>query len=119
MHAEPGAAEVAWEGDSLEVIRSFPKTVRCYLGADLRRLQLGEKPFDSRPMKSIGKRVFELRQQDVRGWYRLVYLAKIENTVYVLHCFEKHSRKTPRRDLDIAKARLKQVIARIRESKSK
>lgn len=117
---EPGrdVAEVAWEGDSLAALRSFPKTMRSYLGADLRRLQVGEKPVDSRPMKSIGKRVFELRQRDARGWYRLVYLAKIEDRIHVLHCFEKHSRKTPRRDLEIAKARLKNVMARLRESKN-
>lgn len=115
MEPNRGAADVVWEGDSLEVIRAFPDSVRSYLGADLRRLQLGEKPLDSRPMKSIGKRVFELRQQDARGWYRLVYLAKIANRIYVLHCFEKHSRKTPERDLNTAKSRLKNVLARIRE----
>ena len=114
MARDAGAAKVAWEGDSLDVIRTFPAGVRIYLGADLRRLQLGEMPLDSRPMKSIGKRVYELRQQDARGWYRLVYLAKIGDTVYVLHCFEKHSRKTPQRDLEIAKARLRNVQARIR-----
>jgi phage-related protein len=114
---EHAAADVAWEGDSLAVLRSFPKRVRSYLGADLRRLQLGETPHDSRPMKTIGNRVFELRQQDARGWYRLVYLAKIENTIYVLHCFEKHSRKTPRRDLEIAKSRLKFVRVRLLKGK--
>lgn len=111
------SADVAWEGDSLEVLRSFPSTVRGYLGADLRRLQLGEEPLDSRPMKSVGKRVYELRQQDRRGWYRLIYLAKIEDTIYVLHCFEKHSRKTPRRDLELSKMRLKSVMARFRGKK--
>jgi phage-related protein len=117
MDPEHHAAPVAWEGNSLAVIRSFPTTVRSYLGADLRRLQLGERPLDSRPMKSIGKRVFELRQQDARGWYRLIYLAKIANTIHVLHCFEKRARKTPQRDLEIAKTRLKNVLARIREGR--
>jgi phage-related protein len=42
------------------------------LGADIRRLQLGEKPLSSRPMPSIGKRVFELRQMDDEGWYRVI-----------------------------------------------
>ena len=118
MTREAGAANVAWEGDSLDVIRAFPAHVRRYLGADLRRLQLGVLPLDSRPMKSIGKRVYELRQQDSRGWYRLIYLAKVGATVYVLHCFEKHSRKTPQRELGIAKARLRNVLARIRTGES-
>jgi len=111
------SAEVIWEGNSLEVLRAFPLGVRRYLGADLRRVQVGEKPHDSRSMKSIGKRVFELRQRDVHGWYRLVYLAKVGDTVYVLHCFEKKSRKTPTRDLDVAKARLKGIAARLQEKK--
>ena len=111
-------AEVSWEGDSLEVLCSFPVGVRRYLGADLRRVQVGESPLDSRPMKSIGRKVFELRQRDERGWYRLVYMARIENTVYVLHCFEKRSGKTLTKDLNTARERLKLVMQRLRESKS-
>lgn len=110
-------AEVSWEGDSRDILRSFPVAVKRYLGADLLRVQSGEKPYDSRPMKSIGRKVFELRQRDERGWYRLIYLAKIENTVYVLHCFEKHSRKTPAKDLNTATERLKSVMTRLREKK--
>ena len=116
--ADGEVTQVVWEGDSLDVIPSFPKKVRSYLGADLHRLQLGDMPLDSRPMKSIGKRVFELRQQDAGGWYRLVYLAKIENAIYVLHCFAKQSRKTPQRELETATARLKNVMTRIRTRKN-
>ena len=50
-------AEVVWEGNSLEVVRTFPKRIREDLGADIRRLQLGERPLSSRPMPSIGRRV--------------------------------------------------------------
>ena len=117
MESEENVAEVAWEGDSLEVLRGFSHEVRSCLGADLRRLQIGEQPLDSRPMKSIGKRVFELRQQDRRGWYRLIYLAKVESTIYVLHCFEKRTRKTPPRELQTAKARLTNVMARLKRKK--
>ena len=114
-----GPSQVSWEGDSRHVLCSFPIKIRRYLGADLRRVQVGEKPFDSRSMKSIGRGVFELRQRDQRGWYRLVYLAKVENTIYVLHCFEKRSRKTPQKDLDTAKVRLKAVRERLRDKKKK
>ncbi len=51
--------EIAWEGDSLELIRSFPPGVRADLGAELRRLQQRQLPLNSRPMKSIGPRVYE------------------------------------------------------------
>ena len=110
-------ATIAWEGDSLEVVRSFPKAIREDLGADLRRLQLGEKPLDSRSMKSIGPGVFELRQRDNKGWYRLIYLARVGDTLFMLHAFVKKSAKTGRNDLAIAKNRWKVVRARLAEEK--
>ncbi len=113
-HREKETAEVAWEGDSLEVIRGFPGLVRQDLGAELRRLQTGDRPLNSRPMPSIGARVYELREQDERAWYRVIYLAKIGNRIHVLHCFEKKSAKTGKNDLAVARERLKRVLARLR-----
>ena len=111
---EKETAEVVWEGDSLELIRGFPDPVRQDLGAELRRLQTGDRPLNSRPMPSIGARVYELREQDERAWYRVIYLAKIGNRIYILHCFEKKSAKTGKNDLAVAKTRLKRVLARLR-----
>ncbi len=111
---ERETAEVVWEGDSLEMIRRFPGPVRQNLGAELRRLQTGDRPLNSRPMPSIGARVYELREQDERAWYRVIYLAKIGNRIFILHCFEKKSAKTGKSDLALAKARLKRVLARLR-----
>lgn len=110
-------AKVAWEGDSIDVVRSFPKPIREELGLDIRRLQQGQRPHDSRPMKSIGRGVFELRQRDPNGWYRLIYLAKLGDTIYMLHAFTKKSAKTSRNDLAAASARLKNVRARLAEEK--
>lgn len=110
-------AEVAWEGDCLEVIRTFPKPVREDLGADIRRLQIGERPLNSRPMPSIAPRVFELRQMDDNGWYRVIYLGKVGNRLHMLHAFIKKSAKTSRNDLQIASNRLKAVNARLMEEK--
>jgi phage-related protein len=111
---ERETAEVVWEGDSLEVIRRFPGPVRQDLGAELRRLQTGDRTLNSRPMPSIGARVYELREQDQRAWYRVIYLAKIGNRIHVLHCFEKKSAKTGKTDLAVVKERLKRVLARLR-----
>lgn len=105
--------EVVWEGDSLEVIRSFPDGVRQDLGVELRRLQTGLLPIHFRPMPSIGKGVYELKEQDGRSWYRLVYLAKIRGRIYVLHCFRKQSGKTAKSDLSLASSRLRMVLTRI------
>jgi phage-related protein len=68
-------------------------------------------------MQSIGAGVFELKEADERTWYRTIYLSKVGNAIYVLHCFEKDSRKTDRRDIEVARNRLKIVGQRLQEQK--
>jgi phage-related protein len=68
-------------------------------------------------MSSVGKGVWELKEGDARTWYRVIYLTRIGNTVHVLHCFEKDSRKTDRRDIAAAKARLSNVLQRLSEKR--
>jgi phage-related protein len=68
-------------------------------------------------MPSIGPRVFELRQMDDKGWYRVIFLGKVGNRLHMLHGFVKKSAKTSRNDLRIAAARLKAVHARLLEDK--
>ena len=112
-------AQLFWEGDSLDVVRDFPEGIRKKLGEDIRRVQTGSKPIDSRPMSSIGSKVFELRQRDQAGWYRTIYLGLIDGKLHILHSFIKKSAKTPANDLKIAKDRLKDVRSRLKEEKSK
>lgn len=115
----PPDAELHFEGDSLEVLSSFPDDVKRSLGFSLRQLQIGREPTSqTRSMSSIGAGVYELKEADERAWYRVVYLSKIENRIYVLHSFEKESRKTDRRDIEIARQRLKVVRQRLQEQKS-
>jgi phage-related protein len=68
-------------------------------------------------LPSIAAGVFELRDQDERAWYRVVYLSRIDDVIYVLHCFEKKSREMPRRDFEKARQRLKRVKARLAAEK--
>jgi phage-related protein len=113
------AAELHFEGDSLEVLSSFPDDVKRTLGFSLRQLQIGREPTSqTRSMNSIGSGVYELKEADERAWYRAIYLSKVGNKIYVLHCFEKESRKTGRRDIEIAVQRLKQVRQRLQEQKA-
>jgi phage-related protein len=114
---KPKHAMIVWEGDSREVLIGFPEGARQNLGFQLWRLQRGERPTDYRPLPSIGAGVFELRDQDERAWYRVIYLSRIVDVIHVLHCFEKKSRQMPRRDFEKAKARLKAVRARLAEEK--
>jgi phage-related protein len=68
-------------------------------------------------MESIGEGVWELKTADERTWYRVIYLTRIGDSVYVLHAFEKNGRKTDQRDLEIAKFRLEQVLAELRTAR--
>jgi phage-related protein len=102
-------------GDAKEVLSGFPAQIKGTFGFSLRRIQQGLNPqCDSRRMDSIGKGVWELKAADERTWYRVVYLTRIGNTIYVLHAFEKRSRKTDKRDLEIARARLKTIHKTLR-----
>ena len=64
-----------------------------------------------------GQGCLGLKDSDERTWYRLMYLTRIGDTIHVLHCFEKDSRKTDRRDLEVAKARLKELRQRLLDAK--
>ena len=112
-------ASVAWEGDSREVLKAFPEEVRENFGFELWQLQQGQRPRDFRPLSSIGPGVFELRDQDESTWYRVVYLSRIEDVIYVLHCFEKKSREMPKNDFEKARQRLKAVKSRLAEEKKR
>lgn len=70
-------------------------------------------------MASIGKGVWELKESDERAWYRVVYLTRIGGVIHVLHCFEKESRKTDKRDVATARTRLKRVLERMQEEKNR
>jgi phage-related protein len=111
-------AEIHWEGNSREVLAGFPESVRADLGFSLWQLQLGREPRSAaRRMESLGPGVWELKESDERTWYRVVYLSRIGDIIYVLHCFEKQSRKTDRRDLEIVRERLRRVQQRIRQER--
>ena len=111
-------AELNFEGDSLEVLSAFPPVVRRALGFSLWQLQIGlELACDTRSMSSIGAGVYELKEADERTWYRAIYLSKVGNAIHVLLCFEKDSRKTDRRDIEVARQRLKWVKQRMQEQR--
>lgn len=115
----PKLAEIVWEGDSKKVLRSFPEAVIQNFGFELWQLQQGNRPRNYRPLPSIGSGVFELRDQDESGWYRVVYFSRIDDVIYVLHCFEKKSREMPASDFQKSKQRLKAVKARLTQEKKR
>ena len=100
-----GAKALVWVGSSREDIRALSREVRRELGFDLRLVQQGEMPRNWKPMTSIGAGVIEIRVR-VGGAFRLMYVAKHAEGIYVLHVFQKKSRKTAELDLAVARMRL-------------
>lgn len=104
----PQKSRVRWQGNSLEVLRSFPDAVKQNIGGDLSRLESGEPPLDSKPMGSALPGVSELRDQYGRAWYRLLYIPR-GGLIFVLHCFQKKTNQTEQKDIETARERLKVV----------
>lgn len=94
-------------GDSLKCLRDFPEDARHDAGYQLDNVQRGDQPDDFKPMPTIGKGVEEIRVSDSTGAYRVIYLARRPEAVYVFH---KKTQATPRRDLEIAKGRFRQLL---------
>src|SRR5262245_61048631 len=99
---------LVWLGSSRDDVRRFSKDARQLAGFQLRRVQNGLDPNDWKPMPTIGPGVREIRIRTVLE-YRVVYLAQFAEAVYVLHAFAKRSRKTPKRDVLLARDRLQQL----------
>lgn len=95
----------AFVGDSLKELMAFPPKGRQEAGHQIYLVELGEAPVDWKPLKAVGPGAREIRVRDEQGQYRVVYVAKFDEAVYVLHCFAKKTQKTPQRHIDLARAR--------------
>jgi phage-related protein len=99
-----------WVGASLDDLRAFPEDARRVAGFELRRVQQGLQPTDWKPIASVGVGVEEIRIHTGQE-HRVFYVARFEEGVYVLHAFEKRSRKTPAKETELARTRLSDVLA--------
>jgi len=102
--------EIVFVGHSLDHIKSFPNSAKREAGFQLDIVQHGENPANWKPMPSIGSGVQEIRISEAEGIYRIIYLAKIKDAVFVLHAFQKKSQKISKPDIEIAKNAYKQVM---------
>ena len=99
---------IVWCGDSLRRLRDFPEDARRESGHQLNRVQQGFEPKDWKPMSTIGAGVREVRIHQ-SGEFRVLYVAKLPEAIYVLSAFEKKTRKTPQRELELATDRFRSV----------
>ncbi len=98
-----------WAG-ALDDLRAFPAAARREAGYQLDQVQQGRDPDDWKPMSTIGPGVREIRIRDADGAFRVIYVAKFETAIYVLHCFQKKTQKTSRGDIALATRRYKDLL---------
>ncbi len=104
---------VRFMGDSREALRELPDEVKSEIGYALRRVQQGKMPENAKPLKGIAPGVLEIVSDFKGGTFRAVYTVRFPRAVYVLHVFQKKSKRgiaTPKPEIDLVKRRLAQVV---------
>ena len=92
-------------GSAKDDLSAFPKPVRIRAGHELFMVQVGRDPDDWKPMSTVGPGACEIRVRDQAGAFRVIYVARFEDAVYVLHAFQKKSQKTSQADVRLARRR--------------
>lgn len=106
--------QIEFIGNSLDALRSFPLEARQDTGYQLDKVQRGLEPDNWKPMNIIGSGVKEIRVTDEQGQFRVIYIAKLLDAIYVLHCFKKKTQKTSLADIDVARSRYKELVRSIK-----
>ena len=101
---------IEFAGSSQDDLRNFPAEARRDAGFQLHFIQLGQEPSDWKPIKSVGPGAMEIRIHREGEW-RVIYIAKFEKSIYVLHAFEKKTQRTRQSDIELARVRYKEVEA--------
>lgn len=102
--------EIRWVGSAYDDLVNFPEEPRRDAGFQLGKMQVGLEPEDWKPFDGVGAGTREIRIRDANGIFRVMYVAKFEEAVYVLHCFQKKTQATSKLDKDIATTRYRAVI---------
>jgi phage-related protein len=102
--------QILWIGSAYADLLACPVGVRREAGFQLGRVQAGLDPDDWKPFDEVGAGTKEIRLRDRDGAYRVMYVARFPEAVYVLHCFNKKSEKTAQQDTDIAQSRYRAVV---------
>jgi phage-related protein len=100
---------IVWVGDSKDEVKSFPDDARRNAGFQLSNVQHGKEPNDWKPMSSIGPGVREIRIREATGAFRVVYVLRFRQAIYVLHAFQKKTHKTRTSDIELARERLRSI----------
>jgi len=99
-----------FRGDSDKQLRKFPEPAKQRALLELKAIREGDEPSDWRPMPSVGAGAIEIRVRAKRDQFRVFYVAKFEEAIYVLHAFQKKSQKTAKSDIEKGRKRYKELI---------
>ena len=100
---------VRFVGSAREDLAAFPERSRRTAGYELFMVQAGREPSDFKPMPDVGRGVYEIRVRERTGTFRVIYVARFDEAVYVLHAFQKKTAKTSRLDIEVAKRRYRLI----------
>lgn len=106
--------EIRWVGSSYNDLLAFPDESRRQAGFQLAKVQAGLDPDNWKPFDIVGAGTREIRVNEQEGAFRVMYVAKFVEAVYVLHCFHKKTQATSRHDREIAEARYR-AVANVRK----
>ncbi|KPC55048.1 type II toxin-antitoxin system RelE/ParE family toxin [Amantichitinum ursilacus] len=107
----PSRKPLIWVGSTQRDVRQFPDEARHQIGQALRYVQWGEMPKDVAPMKAVGAGCYEICTQTAEGWWRVLYVARFAEGVYVIHAFQKKTNKTPADVMRLARERYQELEA--------
>jgi len=102
--------EIRWVGSAYEDLLGFPVDVRRQAGFQLGKVQAGLEPDDWKPFDELGPGIREIRLRDAVGAFRVLYVAKFAEGIYVLHCFQKKTQATSQKDRRIAETRYRAIV---------
>lgn len=108
-----GAKPIEFRGTALADLRKFPATARREAGFQLYQVQEGYDPDDWKPMNTVGPGVREIRIREKDGTFRVIYVAKFADVIYVLHCFQKKTQKTSAEDIAVASRRYRDLVREV------
>ena len=93
----------------MDALRAFPLTARREAGYQLEQVQNGREPDDWKPMNAVGRGAKEIRIRDEAGAFRVLYVAKFADAIYVLQCFQKKTERTSKADVELAAKRYREL----------
>jgi len=109
--------QIRWVGSAYDDLLAFPRDARKEAGFELGKVQVGLEPADWKPFDDVGAGTREIRLRYASGIYRVMYVARFEEAIHILHCFQKKTQVTSKRDKDIAAVRYRAVVRARKEKK--